>query len=213
MTQPLEPDPLPSTLRAFEAELSQRLGEACEKVHVSEESTGELMRLEETLLDAARVAKQAVSVRRKLRTRREAERDSKRDAERQARLASAAAAMASGADGHAGSDGANDASSVDVAPADVAVRNLVDPAGVEWQIWEVTPSRASRTGALLSAYRDGWLAFESVDGSRHRRLPGFPRDWTRLTNLELEKLLARAEEVRRKRRTSGPTTVVPDESV
>jgi hypothetical protein len=192
MTHPQEHDPLPPTLRAAEDELTQRLQEACSKMQVSEESTGELMRLEDTLLDAARAAKQAVSVRRRMRTRAEAARD--------ALAKPAAPAPAPTADG-----------AVPVAVSDVAVRNLVDPSGVEWQVWEVSPSVLTRTGAVLSDYREGWLAFESVDGARHRRLPGFPRDWTKLTNLELEQLLGRADEVKRKSRTR--TARRPDSTV
>jgi hypothetical protein len=182
MTHPQEHDQLPTTLRAVEDELALRLRDACSKVRVSEESTGELMRLEDTLLDAARAAKQAVSVRRRLRSRAEAARDA------------LAQPVASGSD--AFTDGADP-----VAVSDVAVRNLVDPSGLEWQVWEVSPSVLTRTGAVLSDYREGWLAFESVDGVRHRRLPGFPREWTKLSNLELEALLDRADEVKRKPRT------------
>ena len=72
MPQSRDPDPLVPTLHVVEQELEERLKEACTRGQVSDETTGELMRLEEALLDAARVAKQAVSVRRRLRTRAEA---------------------------------------------------------------------------------------------------------------------------------------------
>ena len=72
---------------------------------------------------------------------------------------------------------------------------------MEWQVWEVTPheSPAGRSGTLLAAYRDGWLAFESLDGMLRRRLPNFPRDWCRLTDADLERMLGQAEEARRRR--------------
>ena len=54
-------------LRAAESELELRLHEVCEDQRVSKESTGELIRLEETLTMAAEAAKQAISLRRRLR--------------------------------------------------------------------------------------------------------------------------------------------------
>ena len=53
-------------LRAAEQELELRLHEVCEDQTVSNESTGELIRLEETLTLAAEAAKQAISLRRRL---------------------------------------------------------------------------------------------------------------------------------------------------
>lgn len=199
MTHPFEQDPLPSTLRAAEHELADRLREACAQMQVSEESTGELMRLEDTLLDAARAAKTAVTVRRRMRTRA----DAAREALAQQPASEATSTSTTTTASTSTSDAGHVADAAPIGPSEVAVRNLVDPSGVEWQVWEVTPSRLTRTGAVLSDYREGWLAFESVDGARHRRLPGFPRDWTKLTNLELEHLLGRAEEVKRKPRTRG----------
>ena len=53
-------------LRAAEHELELRLQEVCEDQTVSQETTGELIRLEETLTLAAEAAKQAISIRRRL---------------------------------------------------------------------------------------------------------------------------------------------------
>lgn len=192
MTQPHDPDPMRPTLQLVERELEERLEEACALRNVSDESTGELMRLEETLLDAARAAKHAVSVRRRLRMQAEEERGE-----------GAAGEGVEGGEGQAAlADRPTTAGElVSSAPADTTIRNFVDASGVEWQVWEVTPheSPAGRSGTLLAAYRNGWLAFESLDGMLRRRLPSFPRDWCRLTDEELEKLLGEAEEARRKR--------------
>ena len=184
MPQPRDPDPLVPTLHEVERELEERLREACSVGEAGEETTGELIRLEETLLDAARVAKQAVSVRRRLRTRAEAETGDTADAERGAEATATnehQLAAATSAD-------------------DCTIRNFVDAEGVEWQAWEVTPGGAAsaRGGAFLAAYREGWLAFESLDGARRRRLLAFPRDWAKRSNADLERLLGQAEEVRKR---------------
>jgi hypothetical protein len=74
MTQPPVPDPLEPELRQAEEELKRQLEEACDVGDVRAESTGELERLEDALTDAAKAAKQAVTLRRKLGARRKAER-------------------------------------------------------------------------------------------------------------------------------------------
>ena len=64
MSQPEES--LRPMLRSVEADLATRLQEACDAGADGDESTGELIRLEETLTLAAQAAKQAVSIRRRL---------------------------------------------------------------------------------------------------------------------------------------------------
>lgn len=66
---PSGPDPLGVALRQTEAELAEKLEEACtsDARHVSEESTGELAKLSDSLLEAARVAKDVVSLRKRRR--------------------------------------------------------------------------------------------------------------------------------------------------
>lgn len=190
MPEPHDPDPMRPALHLVERELEQRLEEACALRNVSDESTGELMRLEETLLDAARAAKHAVSVRRRLRTLEEAEQRAQDPEE-----------AGEGEPGAMLADRVPPTDTLPAPPADTTIRNFVDVDGVEWQVWEVTPheSPAGRSGTLLAAYRDGWLAFESLDGMLRRRLPNFPRDWCRLTDADLERMLGQAEEARRRR--------------
>ena len=60
-------DPLRPLLKDAERELQLRVEEVCDKPRVSQESTGELIRLEETLSLAAEAAKKTVSLRRRLR--------------------------------------------------------------------------------------------------------------------------------------------------
>ena len=193
MPQPRDPDPMRPTLHLVERELEQRLEEACAMRNVSDESTGELMRLEETLLDAARAAKHAVSVRRRLRMRAEEQGRAEGGGEGGERTGAALADRPAPAD--------EPLPAAPAAPADTTIRYFVDANGVEWQVWEVTPheSPAGRSGTFLAAYRDGWLAFESLDGMMRRRLPKFPRDWCKLTDQELERMLGQAEEARRRR--------------
>ena len=214
MTHPQDTEILRPALRGAEAELARRLDEACAMRDVHDETTGELMRLEETLLEAARAAKFAVSVRRRLRASRPAVAP---DGDGEAGAAEAVPDAAPGEtpDGspEAAAKGAlaegehdlPDSSASPTWPGDSSVRNFVDRDGVEWQAWQVTPSDAAGSRALsfLEDYRDGWLAFESLDGARRKRLPHCPDDWARLPDAELERLLDRAVEARRKPRTTG----------
>lgn len=182
MTHPQERDPLEPMLREAEADLANRLEEACAMRDVGEETTGELMRLEETLLEAARAAKQAVSVRRRRRSLR-------------------------GASGPGRDDGrATAAVQGDQASS---VRDFVDEERVEWRVWEVIPSQmhGGLPGAqhhhTLGDFQAGWLAFEAIGTGQRRRLRDYPRDWNKLSNDALEDLLARAEVARPPRQQSG----------
>ena len=195
MTHPHEPEPLRPMLQATESQLAERLDDAC-KHNVEAESTAELMRLEETLSEAARVAKQAVSLRRRLRTGH----------------GSAPADSADASEGEGASDSVvrraeRRATQPDDRPQaptddDSAVREFLDRNGMTWRVWAVTQEQLhpERLAAdRMGDYRGGWLAFECGDGTERRRLPHYPPNWRRLTNLDLEGLLDRAEAVRRKR--------------
>jgi hypothetical protein len=173
-----EPDPLRPMLATVEVELEHRLAEACSHA-VTDESTAELMRLEETLSEAARAAKQAVSLRRRLRSESVTESTSADEAV------------------------ADDLPGLSMAPADAGVRELRDSRGTEWRIWAVTAEQmhASRSGGEhLGDYKDGWLTFEAVAGDERRRLPHYPSDWNEITDQMLERLLDRAERVRKVKR-------------
>jgi len=60
-------EPLGPQLRDVEQKVEESLGEVCEKPPVSRLDTGELIRVEETLAIAAQAAKEAVSLRRRMR--------------------------------------------------------------------------------------------------------------------------------------------------
>jgi hypothetical protein len=87
----------------------------------------------------------------------------------------------------------------------MAVRSVLDAAGVAWQVWEVRPSWAGRTtpakgvpsvGAtrpsLAPHLEGGWLAFQSARGERRRIVP-IPAGWETLDEPGLRLLLARAD--------------------
>ena len=197
MTHPREPEPLRPMLKTAESHLVERMQEACAH-DVLSESTAELMRLEETLTDAAQAAKQAVSLRRRLRTGHGAHNPAesvdddepgeatghKRPGERRA---TALEDRAQHADDES------------------AVREFLDGEGVRWRVWAVTqeqlhPERL--TADQLGDYRGGWLAFERTDGTERRRYPHYPPNWRRMSNLDLEGLLERAEAARPRRPSS-----------
>ena len=171
-----EPEHLKPALERAQTELEERLSEACTQ-HVADESTGELIKLEELLTDAAQAAKEAISIRRRLGVERERERRTPSP-----RPDDTTAAVEEG------------------------VRDFVDTEGRTWQVWEVPPeqlSARSRPGAYAGDYESGWLAFESADGSERRRLPHYPRNWRELGRGEIERLCRDARLVTRRRRGNG----------
>lgn len=89
---------------------------------------------------------------------------------------------------------------------DESVREFTDAAGREWRVWVVIPGRVrskEHAERYLGEYARGWLAFEALDGSARRRLPGYPEDWHSLSDEGLEMLLRKAPEVQT-RKAEGP---------
>ena len=186
-------------LKDAQQELAKHLDEACAHEDVEDVSTAQLMRLEESLTEAAAAAKQAVSIRRRLKTRpgaADASEDTGEDempdtpvkqrpsVER--RVAPAAPPKSTGETS--------------------AVREFRDARGVLWRVWAVTPSLTHSDRPQtnrLGEYSEGWLAFESDDGSQRCRLPHYPREWLRQSNQKLEELLERAEPVKLRRKALG----------
>jgi hypothetical protein len=172
---------LKQALERTQAALAQTLDEACEK-DVAEESTGELIRLEELLNEAATSAKEAISLRRRLGAERA----------RGVPLAREDADATRRADDQPSEEGEK-------------IREFRDARGTLWRVWEVPPEQLdrSRPGAYAGEFESGWLCFEDADGSERRRLPSYPSDWSSLTNADLESLNAQAKPVTRKRRGQG----------
>jgi hypothetical protein len=168
-----------TALEKAQAELAKHLDEACE-THpddVTHGSVDELLRLEEELLAAARAADEAVRLRRRLGEQRGAGTD----------RSDATAARQSVAPPPSESGG--------------RVREFRDHQGVAWRVWEVRPGLGRPLSDLkryLGDYVDGWLAFGCLDNDLRKRLPTYPANWLELPNRELEGLLNRAIDVRRK---------------
>jgi hypothetical protein len=186
MGTPENHDHVRPVLRQVEADLARHLEEACEdhdRENIADESTDELLRLEEELLAAARAVDQAVRLRRKLG-------DDKRDAGKEAGAPEPAAADAPG----------------------IRLREFRTASGSEWRVWEVRPGaagRVTRPGLYPVDYAQGWLTFELLDGERRKRLPGFAAEWNASSDADLERLLDQAVEVT-KRKPAATEQLGPD---
>jgi len=179
-SQPLDSDPAPlqPTLERAESRLKSALDEACQ-TDVERVNTGELIRVEEVLAIANEAAKEAVSVRRRLRGQ-------KRGASR--RTSAPATPQPSVRD-------ATDPSGVSI-PADQSrMREVSDGDRVRWTVFAVypdSPGKATgRHSVVREPYRQGWLAFTST--TETRRLAPIPEGWLTASEAELVVLCKRAE--------------------
>ncbi|HEY2853654.1 MAG TPA: hypothetical protein VGJ18_12455 [Gemmatimonadaceae bacterium] len=177
-----EKDPLEPVLRDVEAELRNRLRDACEAEAsgISTESAAGIRQLEDSLLAAAVAAEQTVALRRRIERR-------KLEAAEQAE---------------------SSAASPNEPPEMVLrVREFRDADGQLWRAWPVTPGQArpGRTAErYLGEFHKGWICFEALESSARRRLPGQPAHWTELQESELCHLLQQAINApQRKRRAAG----------
>lgn len=57
----------------------------------------------------------------------------------------------------------------------MALRTFMDPAGVEWQVWDVRPEEPYRGTVANAGLEGGWLVFQSE--SHKRRLCPIPPEW------------------------------------
>jgi hypothetical protein len=191
MTTPENSDSVQPALRRAEAKLAHHLEEACEdhdRENISEESTDELLRLEEELLNAARAVDEAVKLRRKLGDQKEA-------GEQQAAAPEPTPAQ----------------------PTATRVREFRTASGSEWRVWEVRPGAGGRPRKIdlyPVDYVQGWLAFELLQGEGRKRLPQFAPEWSNAPDADLEQLLERAVDVpkRKPRADAGPASEPPPES-
>ena len=167
-----EPEHLKPALERAQTELDARLAEACTE-HAADESTGELIKLEELLTDAAQAAKEAISIRRRLGIERERRSET-------ARADEAKQGVDEGVRDFVDRDGRS-WQLWEVPPEQLSTR---------------------RPGAYAGDYESGWLAFESSDGER-RRLPHYPRNWRELDGQAIEALCRDARPVTRRRRPNG----------
>ena len=82
----------------------------------------------------------------------------------------------------------------------MAVRDFTTQDGRKWRAWDVLPDSIQPLTRgedyLAECYRDGWVVFETVDGSEKRRLCPPPYGWHHRGDTHLEELLARADILR-----------------
>lgn len=82
----------------------------------------------------------------------------------------------------------------------MAVREFVAHDGRGWRAWDVTPEsvepQTKTEDYLAGCLRDGWVVFETTDGSEKRRLCPPPYAWEHRSDANLEELLDRAEILR-----------------
>lgn len=181
-------EPAQSTAEELERareELARHLEEACATpvVHGAE-TTGQLRRLDDALLAAARTTEGLIALKQKA-----------RDEQALAEGAAVANGTATEAAGGAHVE---------------RIREFTDRNGCDWRAWSVTPGQASTTSTRnLGDLRNGWLAFESLSGSGKRRLIDFPQDWMTLSDTELEQLLDRATAAPVRKRSAGPDAPSP----
>jgi hypothetical protein len=95
------------------------------------------------------------------------------------------------------------------------LRGFTDSTGVEWRVWEVFPSRPTKSGgadALSqtslkdSPFENGWLCFESAESKR--RLAPIPNGWEFSSANHLDALCQSATVVPLRRR-GGATRPEP----
>ena len=166
-------DPLEPVLREVEAELRNRLRDACEAeaTGIGNESAAEIRQLEDSLLAAAVAAEQTIALRRHIERR-------------------AADAEASAQRAESPSVSANRESE----PV-IRVREFRDAEGHLWRAWPVTPGQArqGRTAErYLGEFHKGWICFEALESSARRRLPRQPEHWVELKDPDLCRLLEQA---------------------
>lgn len=163
-------------------ELARHLEEACSSAigEVPGETTGQLRRLDDALLAAARTAEGMIALKQKAR------------AERGTLQAPTAEPMP--ADTH-----------VERIREFVDSNGCQWRA---WAVTPGQASTSSTRN--LGDLSNGWLAFESLTGSGKRRLIDFPDDWMMLDDGALEELLERAAEAPARKRSSSHDTPSPD---
>lgn len=160
-------DDLRPALENAQRALEQALEEAC-GTDLRTADTGELIRMDETLAAASRAAKDAVSLRLKLRTQRRSGPGAEAPTSRER-------AKGSAAEHH---------------------RVITDPSGTSWAVFAVYPSARNAERGLPDGYGEGWLTFEH--GDEIRRLAPVPADWQSLPENELQALWEKAEPAARR---------------
>src|SRR6476661_2880264 len=176
-------EPAQSTAEELERareELARQLEEACATpVSQGAETTGQLRKLDDALLAAARTAEGLIALKQKARAE---------EVATQAPLA----------------DGTVTAPHVERI-REFRDRNGCEWRA--WAVTPGQASTTSTRN--LGDLRNGWLAFESLSGSGKRRLIDFPADWMTLDDTQLEVLLGRAADAPVRKRGSSTDAHAP----
>jgi hypothetical protein len=178
-------DELRPTLERAKSQLKNALVEACH-ADIDRADTGELIRVEEVIAIANEAAKEAISVRRRLRSDRAARDRAARDR---------AAREPGGNEGVGGVGSGADRAEADSRPDDhvrnPTLREIDDARGVRWAVFAVYPTTSPEQPVVREGFRSGWLAFDA--GTETRRLAPIPSGWRDASDLELLTYLERAE--------------------
>src|SRR5687767_10377339 len=78
----------------------------------------------------------------------------------------------------------------------MALREFTDDDGRRWRAWDILPDQlhpSTRVEDYMQGFVDGWLAFESIDGTERARLTPVPIRWHEGSEEQVRELLARAE--------------------
>src|SRR4051812_18018005 len=126
----MEESQLQPTIERAKTTLRSALHEAC-RANLDRADTGELIRIEEVLAIANEAAKEVISVRRRLSSRKQAA-EVPKETESEERSA----------------------------PGVPASREVRDTAGIVWRVFAVYPSNRSGRPAVRDRFRDGWLSFD-----------------------------------------------------
>jgi hypothetical protein len=198
-SQTSDRDPLQTLLDDAENELRRRLDEACEAEAkgISNESTEEVRRLEDTLLAAALAAKQTIAVRSHMKDRNHAERERPIETD-----------VAAARDAQTGTpDKAKPGSTVNELGENsvMGVREFTDDQGRRWRAWRVVPGRTKTSSSghqILGDFQNGWICFEGLGTSARRRLPFHGGNWPDISDEELKHLMQQAIDapIRQKKR-------------
>lgn len=82
----------------------------------------------------------------------------------------------------------------------MAFREFTARDGRRWRAWDVAPEAVEpltrAEDYLADCFRDGWVVFETIDGSDKRRLCPPPYAWEHRSDANLDDLLARADVLR-----------------
>ncbi len=163
-------------------ELARHLEEACASPvgRADGETTGQLRRLDDALLAAARTTEGLIALKQKAR------------AEREGAQGAVAAALDTGPHVER--------------IREFRDRNGCEWRA--WAV--VPGQASTTSTRNLGELRNGWLAFESLSGSGKRRLIDYPSDWMVLSDAELEALLDKAASAPVRKRAPGTDSPSPD---